>query len=138
MERAANAFGALCGWVWIHTQTAYGLLFWAMVADFATGLMSSYNRDVSITSRHMTKGLFVKVAKLIAVALSILLGDQLPSLTHGALNSAPLGSAVVGAFVATEFLSVVENLAGMGVRLPDSVLKAIGRLSPARDETQGE
>ena len=55
------------------------------------------------------------------------------------LNSTPvLQSAVMAFFIANEGISLVENAAGLGIPIPQKMLKVLKQLKLKGDETDGE
>lgn len=89
----------------------YALLI-GIVADFATGLIKGYISDGGIISQKLRDGGFKKAGivfvVIMAYGLSMLFGDK----SHMIFNG------VQAYYVYTELVSILENLAAVGVPLP--------------------
>ena len=129
----AGVTSALGGW-----DTAMQTLIIFMGADYICGLIvagifhrSPKTTEGKLESRAGLKGLFRKIGILVAVIiatyLDMLLGE-----------SAFARTATIMFFIANEGLSIVENLALMGIPFPMTVLKALEQINPERMDTKTE
>lgn len=116
---------------WDNTMTAL-IIF--MAIDIITGLMvaavfkTSTKTDCgTLSSKTMSVGLCRKGAMLL-----IILGCAQLDIV---LNSTYIRDAVIIAFCANEFLSVIENVGLMGVKFPSVVTKAIELLKVKSEST---
>lgn len=117
---ASSAVFFLFGGIDLHMQA----LFFAMVLDFALGVTgaiifhsSNKTNTGRLSSDACVKGLIKKCAVLCAVALCYRIDCmlQISCLRNG---------AIVG-FVASETISIIENLGLMGVPIPKSLKNVI-------------
>lgn len=91
-----------------------------MVVDYLTGIASAiYNKELS--SKIGFKGIIKKFSYLCVVALSIVI-DNLTG------QSGLIRTLVIYFFVANDGLSVIENMAEMGVKLPQKLIDALEQI----------
>ena len=97
----------------------YALLI-GIVSDFATGIFKGYKADGEIISQKLRDGGFKKAGivfvVIMAYGLSMLFGDT----SHVIFNS------VQAYYVYTELVSILENLAAVGVPLPKVLRNILG------------
>lgn len=97
----------------------YALLI-GIVSDFATGIFKGYKADGEIISKKLRDGGFKKAGivfvVIMAYGLSMLFGDT----SHIIFNS------VQAYYVYTELVSILENLAAVGVPLPKILRNILG------------
>ena len=97
----------------------YALLI-GIVSDFATGIFKGYKADGEIISQKLRDGGFKKAGiifvVIMAYGLSMLFGDT----SHIIFNS------VQAYYVYTELVSILENLAAVGVPLPKILRNILG------------
>ena len=97
----------------------YALLI-GIVSDFATGIFKGYKADGEIISQKLRDGGFKKAGivfvVIMAYGLSMLFGDT----SHIIFNS------VQAYYVYTELVSILENLAAVGVPLPKVLRNILG------------
>lgn len=91
-----------------------------MVVDYLTGIASAiYNKELS--SKIGLKGILKKFCYLLVVALSVVI-DNLVG------QSGLIRSLVIYFFVANDGLSIIENMAEMGVKLPQKLIDALEQI----------
>ena len=91
-----------------------------MVVDYLTGIASAiYNKNLS--SKIGLKGILKKFSYLCVVALSVVI-DNLTG------QSGLIRSLVIYFFVANDGLSIIENMAEMGVKLPQKLIDALEQI----------
>ena len=100
------------------------LIFIAL--DYITGVLKALY-EKQLNSEVGVRGIVKKVGFLIVVALANHI-DQLLG------NSGALYTLVVYFFVANEGLSIVENWAGMGLPIPQSIKNALAQLKKESEE----
>ena len=88
-----------------------------IVLDYISGLIKSYCAK-TLSSKVGFKGILKKVGILAIVALSV-------SLDRLAGDTGAMRTLVIYYFVANEGLSVLENLAEVGIPIPKSIKKAL-------------
>ena len=97
----------------------YALLI-GIVSDFATGIFKGYKADGEIISQKLRDGGFKKAGivfvVIMAYGLSMLFGDT----SHIIFNS------VQAYYMYTELVSILENLAAVGVPLPKVLRNILG------------
>lgn len=98
-----------------------------IVSDFATGIFKGYKADGEIISQKLRDGGFKKAGiifvVIMAYGLSMLFGDR----THIIFNS------VQAYYVYTELVSILENLAAVGVPLPKMLRNILGNKKESGD-----
>lgn len=119
----AHIFGG-----WTNDLNALAIM---MVIDFATGLVaaalckSSKTTSGGLSSTACWKGLVKKIAILVMVVVANQL-DKLIGVDY-------IRTAAIIAFIVNEVLSIVENMALLGVPMPPIILKAIDILKGKAD-----
>ena len=105
----------------------FSVLLIFIVADYATGLMKGFIKK-ELSSAIGYNGIMKKVGILIA----IIVAHQLDKIAPG---DALVRTGVISFFVANEGISLTENLAVIGVPVPDVLLKALRIWKEKGDET---
>lgn len=95
-----------------------GLIF-LILADYVTGIMTSFKRGIAITSRKSSRTL----AKFFVFILAISCSHALEKTIYGELYF--ISKIVIAYLAVNEFLSIVENFSYMGYRFPSKLLKRI-------------
>lgn len=91
-----------------------------MVVDYLTGIASAiYNKELS--SKIGFKGIIKKFSYLCVVALSVVI-DNLTG------QSGLIRTLVIYFFVANDGLSIIENMAEMGVKLPQKLIDSLEQI----------
>lgn len=91
-----------------------------MVVDYLTGIASAiYNKELS--SKIGFKGIIKKFCYLLVVALSVVI-DNLTG------QSGLIRTLVIYFFVANDGLSIIENMAEMGVKLPQKLIDGLEQI----------
>ena len=113
-------FSALGGWIGFFLVGCDGLLYSLLVfiiIDYATGVMCAVS-DRKLSSAAGFKGICRKILILLLVGLAHVLDAQVLN-TPGVLRT-----AVIFFFLANDGLSILENVAHLGLPVPAS-LKAV-------------
>lgn len=91
-----------------------------IIIDYLTGIASAiYNNELS--SKIGFKGILKKIGYLCIVALSVVID----SLT---VQSGLIRTLVIYFFVANDGLSIIENMAEMGVKLPQKLIDSLEQI----------
>lgn len=91
-----------------------------MIVDYLTGIVSAiYNKELS--SKIGFKGILKKFSYLCVVALSVII-DNLTG------QSGLIRTLVIYFFVANDGLSIIENMAEMGVKLPQKLIDSLEQI----------
>lgn len=91
-----------------------------IVVDYLTGIASAiYNKELS--SKIGFKGILKKCSYLCVVALSVVI-DNLTG------QSGLIRTLVIYFFVANDGLSIIENMAEMGVKLPQKLIDSLEQI----------
>lgn len=91
-----------------------------MIVDYLTGIVSAiYNKELS--SKIGFKGILKKFSYLCVVALSVVI-DNLTG------QSGLIRTLVIYFFVANDGLSIIENMAEMGVKLPQKLIDSLEQI----------
>ena len=101
------------------------VLFTLMFLDYLTGLIVGYKMQ-NLNSKRAFKGLRKKILVLVILCAASLMHKLVPDLAFRTL---------VGMFYsATELLSIVENVAKVGVPIPKKLKKALEQLREEKEE----
>ena len=96
-----------------------------MIVDYLTGIASAiYNKNLS--SKIGLKGILKKFSYLCVVALSVVI-DNLTG------QSGLIRTLVIYFFVANDGLSIIENMAEMGVKLPQKLIDSLEQIKKKGD-----
>lgn len=91
-----------------------------MVVDYLTGIASAiYNKELS--SKVGFKGILKKFSYLCVVALSVVI-DNLTG------QNGLIRTLVIYFFVANDGLSIIENMAEMGIKLPQKLIDSLEQI----------
>lgn len=132
LKRISELFVVACGGA-VSFFTGLPPLMWVLVAvmglDYITGLMCGF-RGVSgksdsgkLTSSAAFKGLLKKAVIILVIFLSALV-DRAVEMSAGVEFVAVTGATCLW-FIASEGLSIVENAAALGVKIPKILQKAL-------------
>jgi toxin secretion/phage lysis holin len=123
-----TAFGACVVYLLGGIDTMMIVLLMFMALDYATGLMKAFIKK-ELSSEVGYAGIMKKVGTLIAVIVAHQMDKVDPT------NSQMFRNVVVTFFIANEGVSLVENLAIMGVPVPSIMKRA---LKAWKEETEVE
>lgn len=91
-----------------------------MIVDYLTGIASAiYNKELS--SKIGFKGIIKKFSYLCIVALSVVIDNLIG---QGGL----IRTLIIYFFVANDGLSIIENMAEMGVKLPQKLIDSLEQI----------
>ena len=91
-----------------------------MIIDYLTGVASAiYNKELS--SKVGFKGILKKFSYLCVIALAVVI-DNLTG------QSGLVRTVVIYFFVANDGISIIENLAEMGIKLPKKLIESLEQL----------
>lgn len=91
-----------------------------IIVDYITGIAAAiYNKELS--SKIGFKGIIKKFCYLLVVALSVVI-DNLTG------QSGLIRTLVIYFFVANDGLSIIENMAEMGVKLPEKLIDSLEQI----------
>lgn len=145
LKKLIELFSAMCGAVAAYFS---GLppLIWVLVAvmalDYITGLMcgfhgiSSKTESGKLSSSAAFNGLMKKAVIILVVFLAALL-DQAVAMGAGVEFSAVTGATCLW-FIASEGLSIVENAAALGVKIPKVLQKALEIMQDQDNSKEGK
>ncbi len=118
-------FIAFLIWLIGGWDTLAKVLFALMFLDYLTGLIVGYKMQ-NLNSQRAFKGLRKKILVLVILCGASLMHKLVPDLAFRTL---------VGMFYcATELLSIVENVAKVGVPIPKKLKKALEQLREEKEE----
>lgn len=118
-------FIAFLIWLIGGWDTLAKVLFGLMFLDYLTGLIVGYKMQ-NLNSQRAFKGLRKKLLILVILCGASLMHKLVPDLAFRTL---------VGMFYcATELLSIVENVAKVGVPIPKKLKKALEQLREEKEE----
>lgn len=126
----AAAIGALCSY-FLKLMIPLAVLFFAMVLDYCTGVGGAWARG-ELSSRTGLKGIVKKVGYLVVVATAGVVDWLLMYGLATAGIEARLPFLFAGAvtvwLIINELISILENVAELGVPVPGFVLRLLARL----------
>lgn len=118
-------FIAFLIWLIGGWDTLAKVLFALMFLDYLTGLIVGYKMQ-NLNSQRAFKGLRKKLLILVILCGASLMHKLVPDLAFRTL---------VGMFYcATELLSIIENVAKVGVPIPNKLKKALEQLREEKEE----
>ena len=95
-----------------------------MLIDYATGLLKGY-KNKNISSNRSYQGIGKKMVMLLIVAAATKIDPLIPGIA--------IRTAVAMFYVATEFLSILENAAILGVPIPTKLKVALEQCRDKQD-----
>lgn len=96
-----------------------------IIIDYLTGVLSAiYNKKVN--SKISFKGIIKKVSYLFIIALSVIIDNVLG-------QTGTIRTLVIYFFVANDGISILENVAEMGVPLPQKLIDTLEQLKKKGD-----
>ena len=124
MKHLINDIGSVILTTFIYLVGGFDIaiqsLLIVMVVDYLTGIASAiYKKELS--SKIGFKGILKKFSYLCVVALSVII-DNLTG------QSGLIRTLVIYFFVANDGLSIIENMAEMGVKLPEKLIDALEQI----------
>ena len=122
------ALGATVGFLYGEVDGMFYAVVAFMVIDYLTGIANAI-KNKELNSRTGFWGIFRKIGILSALAVAHIIDSQV--LKEGAV----LMTATELFFVANEGISILENLGGIGVKLPKKLLAVLEKL---QKESEGE
>ena len=132
LKKITEILSAVCGAV-ASFFTGLPPLMWVLVAvmllDYITGLMCGFRGTSTktdsgkLSSKAAFAGLMKKAVIILVVLLAALL-DHAVTMGAGVQFSAVTGATCLW-FIASEGLSIVENAAALGVKIPKALKKAL-------------
>lgn len=114
-----SAGGALL-WLFGAWDIALQVLIGLIIADYITGLMAA-SLNKSLSSKVGLRGIYKKVGILICVSVAVLTDKLI-----GTENT--LRIAIICCFCGNEGISIMENLARLGVPIPQKLIDALAQL----------
>ena len=115
----------LGGW-----DIALQTLLIVIVIDYVSGICKAiYNKKLN--SKVGIKGIIKKFAYLLTVALAV----ELDKITGG---TGAIRTLVIYFFVANDGISILENLGGMGIPLPNKLKEVLEQLRDDNNPKKGE
>lgn len=118
-------FIAFLIWLIGGWDTLAKVLFGLMFLDYLTGLIVGYKMQ-NLNSQRAFKGLRKKLLILVILCGASLMHKLVPDLAFRTL---------VGMFYcATELLSIIENVAKVGIPIPNKLKKALEQLREEKEE----
>lgn len=133
----AAAAGAVAG-LFGGWDTLLTVLLAFMAIDYITGILcAAIGRSGKTESGHLSSsagwaGLVKKVGELLAVIIGVLL--DLLAINELGYQGAVFRTAIMIYIIATEGLSIIENLGKLGVPFPGFITKALEQLRKKSDE----
>jgi toxin secretion/phage lysis holin len=130
-ETVCGLAGGLAGFLFGAADGLFYALAAFTMLDYITGVISAVIKR-ELSSRVGFEGVFKKLMIFVLVALANIIDRQVLGGTEGVLRS-----AVVAFLLANEGLSILENISGAGLPVPQR-LKGMLKQIKAEQEPQGE
>jgi toxin secretion/phage lysis holin len=115
--------GAVIGFFFGTDSVILGVVYYLMISmgfDIATGIFKNIGRGKGLKSSVMATGLFKKVGVLVAVSFGYFLDHT------GIINvGISVEASIASFFLIRELISIVENFAEMGIKLPKFVTEKL-------------
>lgn len=114
---------AVCGaatFIWGGMDTVFVIFLCLMVIDYATGVLCAI-KTKSLSSETGFSGLLKKVGMLSIAALAHFIGEF--------TGMPEIRSVVIGFYIANEGISIVENAARLGVKMPKKLVDILKQLN---------
>lgn len=127
IQAVITFIGGVVGfWLGGYDGLLYSLIF-MVVADYLTGVIKAiYNKKLS--SEVGYKGILKKVCIFIMVAIGVLIDSIIP------YEGEPVRTAVIFFYISNEGISLIENLAEIGVPIPKKIVKVMEQLQKDDEE----
>lgn len=129
---AVAVIGTAFTWLFGRWDTAIGILVLFIVLDYATGLIKGYvNKELSsdIGLRGIARKAVIFIVLIVAVALDRLMGT----------GNWVFRTLVCYFYIANEGLSLLENCAALGLKVPDKLKDALAQLKDGeKKEIKGQ
>lgn len=133
-------FAALSSWLGILAIPVY-LLVLVNVIDYVTGIVAAVYRKEAVSSCRGIQGIVKKICMWLLVGVGSII-DIL--VAYGAEQAGlslhfgyAVGSLVAVWLICNELISILENVADIGVQMPSFLMKLVDRLK-GQVETQAE
>ena len=101
----------------ITLETLFLIFFVGIVVDFITGILVAAKQG-KLKSRTCSNGMFRSIGECIVLAIFVFVATYVPGFEL-------LFSTFVVGFIFKEGLSIVENLVGLDVWVPDSIKRML-------------
>jgi len=101
----------------VTLEVLFKIFFGAIIIDFTTGILVAAKQS-KLKSRTCSNGIFRSIGECIVLGIFIVISCLIPSLIF------MLSTFMIG-FIFKECLSIVENLIGLDVWIPDSLKKML-------------
>ena len=101
----------------ITLETLFLIFFVGIVVDFITGILVAAKQG-KLKSRTCSNGMFRSIGECIVLAIFLFVATYVPGFEL-------LFSTFVVGFIFKEGLSIVENLVGLDVWIPDSIKRML-------------
>lgn len=121
LELIFAAYTYIVAWMGGHQLITY--LLFSMFMDLLTGLAAAA-KERKINSSIATNGWIIKTAVILAVCFAW----GIEPLIDSRVGDIPLGETVTLGFIASESISVIENLGRAGVKMPTWFLNVFQKL----------
>lgn len=113
--------GSMYAFVTGNTSVAFQVLLWVMVIDIASGLLKGI-KNKNLKSIIMNMGMLKKAGLMLAITLAALLDKAVNG------GQPVFSTMMTWATIGNESLSIVENLATVGVKIPKVITDKLGQI----------
>ena len=114
------------------------MLIVVMILDYVTGMMKAWITS-TLSSRTGVKGIVKKLLYFVAVCVAMvcdwLIGSGLATAGVDGINFVFISVLVIVWLILNELISILENLAAIGVPLPAFLVKLIHRLKVSTEKS---
>ena len=101
----------------VAIEDLFNIFFVAIIVDFVTGILVAAKRG-RLKSRTCSNGMFRSIGECIVLCVFIFISVYIPSMDL-------LFSTFIIGFIFKEALSIIENLIGLDVWIPDSIKRML-------------
>lgn len=122
--------GAALGWLYGPLTPIMYALLGVVIIDYITGVLKAF-KNKCLSSSVGFNGILKKICIFLIVAVAALVDRAVPATNSAVQTAAELF------YICNEGLSVLENAAGLGIALPESLRKALAQLGE-KDKEEAE
>lgn len=122
-----GAIGTACVYVFGGLDIALQCLLVVIVLDYITGLIKGY-KNANLDSKVGIKGILKKIGVLCLVALSVVV-DKITG------ETGLIRTTIIYYLVANEGLSIIENLADIGIIVPEFLKNRLNQIKTVEEKS---
>ena len=130
-----GAIGTFCIYIFGGLDIALQCLLVVIALDYITGMIKGY-KNAKLDSKVGILGIMKKIGILCLVALAVVIDKA--TANSGIIQAGVLRSTVIYYLVANEGLSIIENLADIGILVPEFLKNRLNQMKKVEEKTTKE